>query len=131
MNTTARPYTSQEQRVLDVFNRHVASFTAGNLDAVVGDFAENGVVITPDAVFEGHDEIRTLYKGLLDEFGVIDRGDSPGISIVALQVRHDTLLIAWHAESMCHVFGFGTDTFVCNGDKVMRQSIAFPSPRAK
>jgi hypothetical protein len=46
-------------------------------------------------------------------------------------VRHDTLFIAWHAESKHHVFPFGTDTFICNGDRFQRQSIAFSPPRPK
>ena len=78
-----------------------------------------------------YDGAYKVSKGLLDEFGVIDRGDSPGFSIDTLNVRHDTLFIVWHAESMHHVFPFGTDTFVCAGDKVKRQSIAFTPPRPK
>jgi len=131
MNKTSMPYTSQEQKVLDVFNRHVRAFTSGNLDKVVSDFADNSVVITPETIYEGQDEIRVLYAQLLAEFGSIDRGDSPGISIDVLQVRHDTLVVSWHAESMNHIFAFGTDTFVCDDDKVMRQSIIFTPPTAK
>lgn len=131
MNTTMETYTAQEQQVLAVFNRHVASFTSGNLDAVLNDFAEDSVVITPDGAFEGRAQIRELYKGLLEEFGVIDRGDSPGFSIDALHLRNDTLLISWRAESTRHLFRFGTDTFVCSGGKFVRQSIAFPSPEPK
>ena len=130
MNTTQKTVTP-EQNVLDVFKRHVAAFTSGNLDTVLNDFSEQSVVITPDGVFEGLDRIRALYGGLLAEFGVIDRGDSPGLTVDALHVRHDTLFITWHAESMHHIFQFGTDTFVCEGDKFARQSIAFSPPRAR
>ncbi len=38
----------------------------------------------PHALFEGLDRIRALYGGLLAEFGVIDRGDSPGLTVDAL-----------------------------------------------
>jgi hypothetical protein len=130
MNTTQRTGTP-EQNVLDVFKRHVAAFTSGNLDAVLNDFSEQSVVITPDGVFEGLDRIRALYGGLLAEFGVIDRGDSPGLTVDALHARHDTLFITWHAESVRHIFTFGTDTFVCRGGKFARQSIAFSPPQAR
>ena len=46
----------------------------------------------------------------------------PG-SVDALHIRHDTLFIAWYAESIHHVYPFGTDTFVCKGDLFARQSI--------
>jgi hypothetical protein len=82
-------------------------------------------------VFEGRDRIRALYQGLLAEFGTIDKGDSPGISVDALHVRHNTLFISWHAESVRHVFPFGADLFVFDGNKIERQSIAFSPPRAR
>jgi ketosteroid isomerase-like protein len=131
MSAILKVHTSQEQKVLDVFNRHLAAFTSGNLDEVVNDFTEQSVVITPDGVFEGLDQIRGLYQGLLAEFGVINRGDSPGIHIDTLHVRHDTLFITWHAESKNHIFRFATDTFVFNGGKVVRQSISFPPPQPR
>lgn len=131
MNTSTHSHTAREQQALAIFKRHVAAFTSGNLDAVMHDFGEHSMVITPDGVFEGPERIRTLYGGLLAEFGVIDRGDSPGLTFDALHVRHDTIFISWHAESMHSVFPFGTDTFICNGDKFERQSIAFSTPRPR
>lgn len=130
-NEIAQSHASQEQKVLDVFHRHVAAFTSGDLEAVLNDFDERSVVITPDGTFEGRERIRVLYQGLLAEFGVIDRGDSPGLTLDALHVRHDMLFIVWHAESKRHVYPFGTDTFICNGDKFERQSIAIGPPRPK
>ena len=131
MSAAMHKYTSKEQEVLEIFNRHVASFTAGDLDAVVQDFAEGAIVITPDGVFEGHEEIRAFYKRLLDEFGVIDRGDSSGIQIDMVHVRRDTLVISWHATSLSLVFHFGTDTFICRDDRIERQSIMFLPPKSR
>jgi len=131
MNAIAQRHTVQEQKVLDVFDRHVAAFTCGNLDAVLNDFGEQSVVVTSDGVFEGREQIRALYQNLLAEFGRIDRGDSPGFTFDVVHARHDTLFIAWHAESKHHVFPFGTDTFICNGEQVQRQSIAFSPPQPK
>lgn len=131
MNMATHIHAPQEREAQDIFNRHVAAFVSGNLDAVLNDFGEQSVVVTPDGVFEGLEQIRALYGGLLAEFGVIDRGDSPGLTFDTLHVRHDTIFIAWHAESINHVFPFGTDTFICKGGKFERQSIAFSPPRPK
>lgn len=125
MFATASLKTTPEQQALGVFQSHVAAFTAGNLDAVLNDFSADAVVITPEGVFEGRAQIRTLYEGLLAEFGVIDRGDSPGLNIDVLHVQQDMLFIVWHAESRHQVFPFGTDTFICKGGKFVRQTIAF------
>ena len=131
MNAIHKIHTADEQEVLKIFNQHVAAFTSGNLDAVLNDFSDNSVVFTPDGVFEGVAQIRMLYQNLLTEFGVIDRGDSPGIDFDTLLVRHDTLFITWHAESINHRYLFGTDTFVCRHNKVERQSISYPAPQLR
>lgn len=131
MNTAELTYTTQEQQALAIFERHVAAFTAGNLDAVMNDFGPQSLVITGDGVYEGLEQIRTLYGGLLAEFGNIARGDSPGLSVDALHVRRDMIFIAWHAESLHNFFPYGTDTFICEGDKFARQSIAYSTPRPR
>lgn len=131
MNAIQQIHTSREQQSLAIFNRHLAAFTSGDLDAVLEDFDEHSVVITPDGVFEGREQIRPVYQGLLAEFGTIDRGDSPGIVLDTLLVRDDTIFITWHAESKNLMFPFGTDTFICNGDKFARQSIAFSQPNKR
>lgn len=63
MNAIAQSYTSREQRVLGLFKRHVAAFNSGNLDAVLDDFGEHSVVVTPEGVFEGLARIRAVYPG--------------------------------------------------------------------
>lgn len=131
MNTIAQARTTQEQKVLEVFERHVAAFNSGEVEAVLNDFDAHSVVVTQDGVFEGRERIRALYQGLLAEFGVIDRGDSPGISLDALHLRHEMLFIVWHAESKHHVYPFGTDTFICRGGRFERQTIAFSRPQPR
>jgi hypothetical protein len=126
-----KSFRTQEQKVLDVFHRHVAAFTSGDLEAVLSDFDEHAGVITQDGTYEGREQIRTLYQNLLSQYGVIDRGDSPGIAIDTVRVVRDTLFITWHAETIGHVFPFGTDTFICNGERFEHQSIAFTPPQPK
>jgi len=125
-------FSEQEQYTRDTFNRHVAAFCSAKIQDVLADFADDAIVITPAGVFEGRDSIRTIYEGLLAEFGSIAAGDSPGIFVDVLQVRDNTLFITWHAESMHSTFAYGTDTFVIEGGKIRRQTIAHtpPQPRA-
>jgi len=131
MSTSAQTVMQHEQQILEIFQRHVSAFMSGNLKAVLEDFNEYSVVITPDGVFEGLDRIRALYAGLLAEFGVIDRGDSPGLHIEKLHVHNDMLFITWHAESRHHVFPFGTDTFIAHGNTFARQTISFSPLQAR
>lgn len=131
MNSTVDTFTTEEQNVLEVFNRHLSAFTSGNLDAVLDDFGEDSVVITQEGVFKGPQQIRNVFQALLAEFGVIDKGDSPGFTFDIVQPCRDTLFITWHAVSKHHVFPFGTDTFVVRGDTIYRQTFSYPVPVAR
>jgi hypothetical protein len=131
MNAKVDTFITKEQNVLDVFYRHLAAFTSGDLDAVLEDFGKDSVVITPEGVFEGLQQIRKVFEGLLAEFGVIDRGDSPGFTFDIVQPCRDMLFITWNAVSKHHVFPFGTDTFVIRGDTIHRQTFSYPVPVAK
>ena len=126
-----KSYTAHETSVLNVFQRHVAAFTSGDLDAVMSDFGPQSVVVTPDGVFEGLDRIRIVYRDLLAEFGNIERGDSPGLRVDVMHVCHDMLFITWNAETRNYVFPFGTDTFVCDGKRFTRQTISFSPPQPR
>jgi hypothetical protein len=55
MSTTAQVYTTREQKVLDVFSRHVAASTSGDLDAVLNDFDEHPLVIHAGRRVRGSD----------------------------------------------------------------------------
>lgn len=131
MSAIPKIHTHEEEQVLAVFAQHVAAFMAGDLEAVLDDFTDESVVITPEGVFEGLTQIRGVYEKLLTEFGNIERGDSPGLHVDTLYVRNDMLFITWHATSKQHVFPFGTDTFLINKGKVWRQSISFAPPQAR
>lgn len=121
--------SKREQLTHDTFNRHVTAFCAANLHDVLADFAEDAIVMTPDGVYAGREAIRTVYEDLLHEFGSITDGDSPGISVDVLHIQDNTLFITWHAESLHHKFDFGTDTFVMEGNKIRRQTIAYTQPQ--
>ncbi|HEY9051714.1 MAG TPA: nuclear transport factor 2 family protein [Gammaproteobacteria bacterium] len=130
-NVSSQSPNQQEKHTLATFQNHVAAFQSASLDKVMDDFADDAIVFTPDGVFEGKQQIRKVYAALLDEFGCIDRGDSPGILLDAMYVRDDSLFITWHAVSRQHQFDFGTDTFVVTDDKIARQSIAYAQPKVR
>jgi hypothetical protein len=131
MKETKPELSGQECNTLDTFNRHVTAFQTADLNAVLNDFSDNAMVITQDGVFQGKENIRTLYENLLQEFGNIKAGDSPGIMVDAMHYRGDMLFITWHAESQRLKFPFGTDTFLIKGNKIERQSIAFTPPQPR
>ena len=75
----------------EIFQHHVAAIGAGDVDAVVADYAEDAVLVTPQGVTRGREGIRQVFTSLL--------GDLPDAAWeVPTQVfEGDVLLIEWTA----------------------------------
>lgn len=73
-----------------VWQRHVERATAGNLDAVMEDFAEDSVIITTDGVIAGKAAIRGFFETFLAGF------DQEAIqsTVVNAQTIHDDVVFA-------------------------------------
>ena len=73
-----------------VWNRHVERATAGDLDAVMEDFAEDSVIITTDGVIAGRQAIRQFFADFLAGF------DQAAIesTVVNAQTIHDDVVFA-------------------------------------
>lgn len=73
-----------------VWNRHVERAMAGDLDAVMEDFAEDSVIITADGVIAGKDAIRRFFEDFLAGF------DQAAIesTVVNAQTIHDDVVFS-------------------------------------
>ncbi|MGY1633338.1 nuclear transport factor 2 family protein [Geodermatophilus sp. SYSU D01186] len=100
----------------EIFADHVAAIGAGDVDAIVADYAEDAVVITPDGVTRGRDGIRQVFTTLLGEIPDA-RWDVP------TQVfEGDVLFIEWTAVAE-KARAEGVDTFVFSGDSIQVQTV--------
>ncbi len=89
-----------------VLDRHLAAFAAHDLDALMADYTENSVMVTPQAVLHGPAEIRPLFAGLVEEFSAPE-------AVLDLRARHVDGAVAyvlWSAETPETVYRFATDT---------------------
>ncbi|MGY1643577.1 nuclear transport factor 2 family protein [Geodermatophilus sp. SYSU D00703] len=100
----------------EVFQHHVEAIGAGDVDAIVSDYAEDAVLITPDQVVRGRDGIRQLFTGLL--------GDLPDAAWdMPTQVFvDDVLFLEWSAVAE-KARAEGVDTFVFAGDTIRVQTV--------
>ncbi|MCD6679865.1 MAG: nuclear transport factor 2 family protein [Burkholderiaceae bacterium] len=94
------------------FGRHVAAFANHDIDAVMADYGEDSVFVTPQGVFEGKAAIRSLFDGLIAEFS------APGTTL-KLHEQHASgalVHVTWSAETPQNRYAFATDTlFVVDG----------------
>jgi ketosteroid isomerase-like protein len=89
---------------------------AADLDAIVSDYTEDAVLVTPDGVVQGRDAIRGVFAGLL--------GEIPDAAW-DIPTRHyvgDLLFIEWTAVAE-KARAEGVDTFVFAGDSIRAQTV--------
>ncbi|NNF72487.1 MAG: nuclear transport factor 2 family protein [Rhodobacteraceae bacterium] len=103
----------------EILDRHNAAFGAGDVEAMLADYAEDAVFITPMGVFRGHDEIGTFFEGVLAEFA------KPGAMFEVLQTEFDdnVAYFAWRAETADNVYEIGGDTLVIADGKIATQTL--------
>ncbi len=101
-----------------VLGHHLESFGATDLEAIMEDFAEDSVVVTPDASFEGLAAIRGLYEAALPIF----TSEMLANYTMDRQAVHGELAyILWNTGSSIPL---GTDTFIVRNGKIKYQTFA-------
>lgn len=113
MNTTT--ILSPEQ----VLQAHLQAIGSGDMDALMADYTEDSVFITPNGSFVGLDAIRREFTNLLAAF-------PPGspFKLIGQQVYQDTILLLWSGESEALNIPFAVDTFVIKQGKIRLQTFA-------
>ena len=104
----------------DVLDRHLESFAAHDVDAVLADYSSDAVLFIPSGPLRGPDAIKPLFQALVSEF------TKPGASFTMQQraIEGDYAYIVWSAETADNSYEFATDTFVVRNEKIVAQSFA-------
>ena len=108
----------------EVFAHHGQALAAGDLDAIVADYADDSVVITSAGVARGKDEIRQVFVKLLDDL------PEAAWDLKSLIFEGDVLLLEWAADSAVNSADDGVDTFVFRDGMIWAQTVRY-TPRAK
>jgi hypothetical protein len=111
------PRTPQE-----IFETHGTAIRAGDLDAVVADYAEDALLVTPAGVVRGRPGIREAFAGLLAEIPDAT-WDFP-----TQHFADDVLFLEWTAVTG-RARAEGVDTFVFAGDSIRVQTVRFTLER--
>lgn len=109
----------------EVFQHHVEALGAEDLDAIVSDYAEDALFITPDGVRRGKDGVREGFQKLIS--------DIPGASweLPTQLFDEDVLLLEWTADSEKARVEDGIDTFVFRDGLIRVQTVRYtPVPKS-
>jgi len=109
--------TAQDASTESVLAHHLQALGEADIDAIMSDYAENAVLITPGGPLHGLDAIRQLFEGMIAD---------PMISFEILQqaIEGEVAYIVWKAETKRLSIPLGTDTFVIRDGKIVAQTFA-------
>jgi ketosteroid isomerase-like protein len=99
---------------------HLNSFTNNDLEAIVTDYTDESVLITPAATYTGLKEIKAFFAELVKYFPK----HKTIFELDKTVIENDMIYIIWHAKSPSAIVAFGTDTFVIKDGKIHQQTYA-------
>ena len=108
----------------EVFQHHVEALGAEDLDAIVSDYADDAVFITPGGVLRGKAGVREGFQKLIS--------DIPGASweLPTQIFEGDIMLLEWKADSDKASVQDGIDTFVFRDGLIRVQTVRYtPNPK--
>jgi ketosteroid isomerase-like protein len=100
---------------------HWQAFGAGDVEAIIADYAEDAVLITPDGARKGHAQIRSLFTQI---FATIFPPDSTSLHLAKQVVEGEIAYILWAGSSAHYKAPLATDTFVMRDGKIVAQTFA-------
>jgi hypothetical protein len=116
-HAAAPPNEAETKQVLD---HHWEAFKANDLEETMKDYTEESVLITPNATYQGLDEIRNNFVSAFKAFPK----DSSTFVLDKSVVVKDVGYIIWNSKTPAFNLTYGTDTFVIHEGKIVKQTFA-------
>lgn len=117
------PSTSKaidEVKTKEIFEHHGKAFWEGDLEAVMADYAEESILITPDGTYAGTTEIRNFFQGALKNFPK----DSTTSQTIKTVIKNDVAYVIWNCKTPKFELSYATDSFIIQNGKIIRQTFA-------
>ncbi|HEY5956082.1 MAG TPA: nuclear transport factor 2 family protein [Polyangiaceae bacterium] len=113
------PHTDQTEQTQRTVNNHLQSFSRGDVDAIMADYAERAVFYTPDGALRGKAAIRAFFEQLLLSF-------PPGSTFEITKQIFDANLayLVWAGESQKLRIPLATDTILLENGRIVQQTFA-------
>ena len=109
-----------ESKTKEILDHHLTAFRANDLEAIMEDYNEESVLVTPDATFAGLDQIR---ESFVTAFKMFPK-DSSTFTLNKSVVVKDVGYILWQSKTPMFNMSYATDTFIIRNGKIIRQTYA-------
>jgi hypothetical protein len=100
----------------EVFTHHAQALGAEDLDAIVMDYADDAILISPSGVLRGKDAIRQFFADLLQALPKAQWG-------VKTIYADNVLFLEWTADSARANVSDGVDTFLFENGLITLQTV--------
>jgi hypothetical protein len=102
----------------DIFAHHAKALIAGDLEAIVSDYSDDAIFITPAGILRGKDGVREAFTQLLY--------DVPNADWKVTELYEDDILfLEWAAEANETRVEDGIDTFVFRDGLIRAQTVRY------
>ena len=102
----------------EVFSHHGKVLGAGDIEGIVGDYADDAIFISPDGILRGKDGVRQAFVKLV---GAVPTAEWKLKTLFA----DDILFLEWSAESAHTRVEDGIDTFVFRAGLIRVQTVRY------
>ncbi len=111
---------SAPRSAAEVLKHHLQAFAAGDLEAMVADYAADAVMITPRGNLCGQSAIRPVLAEIVEEF----RHPQATFTLRHQSAHGDVAYMVWEARTARRIYHLGTDTLLVRQGRIVAQTYA-------
>jgi ketosteroid isomerase-like protein len=100
-----------------VFLKHLQALGQG-VDAIMEDYSDDSMLLTPDATFRGVEQIRGFFTAVTPLF---TPAFFQAMTVIRQEITDEVAYVVWKSEP---VFGYASDTFLIRNGKILVQTFA-------
>ena len=112
-----------EHTPVEIVNRHIAFANKGDVDGMVGDYAEDGMTITAGKVTAGKPALHAMFAGMIGGAAKPGVPTQPAIKNLKIWAEGDVGFVAWEMGAGTPQAVKGTDAFLVRHGKILVQTV--------
>jgi ketosteroid isomerase-like protein len=111
--------STQAKQTERVINQHLTAFLDGRgVDAILSDYHDDAVFLTPQAVYRGKPAIREFFLGFMAQ---LPDGARDNFELNRVEIDDDLGYLVWSVNG---AVSLGTDTLIVRDGKIAQQTFA-------
>ena len=115
---------AENMTIGQVFLDHLDAVGAGDFERLLGGYAKDAVIITPQQTYMGRQGVADFYRTALTAYPNLK------LTLDDYKAHGDMLLAMWNGDSDVARIEAGVDTFVIRDNEILQQTIWFvPVPK--